>query len=61
MKGAGEKAQEAMRALLEVRPSYIEAAFEQMEQDYGSVEGYLTKGLGLSQQDLQQLKKLYLA
>ena len=61
MKGADEKAREAMRALLEVRPSYIEAAFEQMEQDYGSVEGYLTKGLGLSQQDLQQLKKLYLA
>ncbi|HEX5793779.1 MAG TPA: tyrosine-protein phosphatase, partial [Rheinheimera sp.] len=41
-------------------PALIEAFFQQIEQDYGSVANYLEKEMQLSATDIQLLRKLYL-
>ena len=30
-----------------VKPSYLDEAIETMHQDYGSIDGYVSEGLGL--------------
>jgi len=40
---------EILRPLLEVRREYIEASLEAVYTDWGSFEGYLEKGLGISE------------
>ncbi|WP_308406386.1 tyrosine-protein phosphatase [Streptomyces sp. AC602_WCS936] len=42
--------------LQEVREDYLEAALEQVEEDYGSLRGYLTEGLGLDTRTLMLLR-----
>ncbi|MFI8951027.1 tyrosine-protein phosphatase [Streptomyces sp. NPDC053750] len=42
--------------LQEVREDYLEAAVDQAEEDYGSLRGYLTDGLGLDAPTLAQLR-----
>ncbi|MDQ8706060.1 tyrosine-protein phosphatase [Streptomyces sp. LHD-70] len=42
--------------LLEVREDYLRAALDQAEQDYGSLDGYLTDGLGLDTATLARLR-----
>ncbi|MEU3895074.1 tyrosine-protein phosphatase [Streptomyces sp. NPDC045251] len=42
--------------LQEVRAGYLEAALEQVEEDYGSLRGYLTDGLGLDWHTLVLLR-----
>ncbi|MER5930556.1 tyrosine-protein phosphatase [Streptomyces sp. NPDC002054] len=42
--------------LQEVRQDYLDAATAQLEAEYGSFYGYLTKGLGLSLRDLVKLQ-----
>ncbi|MER7396894.1 tyrosine-protein phosphatase [Streptomyces sp. NPDC000151] len=42
--------------LLEVREDYLQAALDQVEQDYGSLDGYLTDGLGLHASTLAGLR-----
>lgn len=39
-----------MRALLEAREPYLDAAFAAMEERYGSIEGYLRDGLGVTEE-----------
>ena len=39
---------EVMKAILDVRPEYLQAAFDAMKQKYGSIDGYIRKGLGIS-------------
>ena len=36
---------------------YLDAAFDQIRRDYGSVEGYLAKELGLGPRDLARLRR----
>jgi|AZII01.1.fsa_nt_gi protein-tyrosine phosphatase len=43
---------EAINAFMDVRPVYLHAAFAAMKEKYGSVEGYITEGLGISKADL---------
>jgi protein-tyrosine phosphatase len=45
-----------VRALMEVRPEYLEAAFEAMNHKYGSFEGYLHEGLGIDDATLERLR-----
>ena len=45
-----------IRPLLEVRREYLEAAFAAIDEEYGSFENYLDKGLGLSDRELAQLR-----
>jgi len=52
-------------ALLEpvigVRAEYLQASFDAVEAEYGSIDGYLTEGLGLSQATLDALRAEFLA
>jgi protein-tyrosine phosphatase len=49
-----------VRALMEVRPEYLEAAFAAMDEKYGSFEGYLHEGLGIDDATLERLRSALL-
>lgn len=49
---------ERLRALLEARPSYLEAAIAQMEEQSGSIDAYLRDELGMDQERRTLLKAL---
>ncbi|GAB2024273.1 tyrosine/lipid phosphatase LipA [Lactovum odontotermitis] len=55
-----EKQLDVMKALMEAREVYLDTAFSQIGQDFGSVDGYLKEGLSLTKDDLVQLKHMYL-
>ncbi|MEV0323778.1 tyrosine-protein phosphatase [Streptomyces sp. NPDC050658] len=42
--------------LQEVRADYLDAALDQVKRDYGSLDGYLTEGLGLDRATLAGLR-----
>lgn len=46
----------AMKPLLAVEPGYLDAAFAQIIRDYGSVDAYLTRELGVSPMDRRRLQ-----
>lgn len=46
---------DALRALVEVRPEYLQAGLDELERSYGSLDGYLREGLGLSDTTLTKL------
>lgn len=50
-----------IQPLLDVRPEYLDAAFDEVEKRYGSMDSYLHEGLGLSDATLQSLRRLFLA
>jgi protein-tyrosine phosphatase len=45
-----------VRALLEVRPEYLDASFTAIDERYGSFDNYLDQGLGIDEQTLQRLR-----
>jgi protein-tyrosine phosphatase len=49
-----------VRALMEVRPEYLEAAFAAIDEKYGSFEGYLREGLGIDDPTLERLRSTLL-
>jgi len=49
-----------MRALLEAREPYLEAAFTTMETGHGSIDGYLRDALGLSDERRERLRAAFL-
>ncbi|WP_430536493.1 tyrosine-protein phosphatase [Listeria rocourtiae] len=49
-----------MKAVLDVRASYLNAAFDEINAKYGSMDAFLKQGLGLTNQDIKTLKKTYL-
>lgn len=55
-----DKIVEIMTAMLVAKEEYLSAAFEQIKQDFGNVDGYLKVGLGLTEEDLQEFRKMYL-
>jgi protein-tyrosine phosphatase len=46
--------------LFEARPEYLQAAWDQIQQEYGSREAYFKQGLGLSDDGQQSLRRLLL-
>ena len=44
-----------------VEGSYLDAAFDQMRSDYGSVEAYLAKELGVGPRELARLRRRMLS
>lgn len=50
----------ALRALMGTDPMYINAAFDQIRADYGSIGAYLEKELGVTAADRTRLQGLYL-
>jgi protein-tyrosine phosphatase len=51
---------ELLRPLMDVRPAYLEAAFDEVDSVYGSVERYVTIGLGLDRSIADRLRGLLL-
>jgi protein-tyrosine phosphatase len=49
-----------MVPLLEVREEYLQAAFNEVQTTYGSIEAYFKAGLGLSDETIAALKKILL-
>ncbi|WP_306325405.1 tyrosine-protein phosphatase [Streptomyces venezuelae] len=45
------------KPLLDVRPAYLNASFDEVEEEYGSFRTYLRKGLGVDDHQLKELKK----
>lgn len=43
--------------LVELKPEYWAAFLEGLNEEYGGWDGYVTKGLGLSEEDLDTIKK----
>ena len=47
-------------AILGVKKEYLDAAFDEMERRYGSIEGYFSDGLGIESAEQQAIRDLYL-
>ena len=47
-------------AILGVKKEYLEAAFDEMQTKYGSIEKYFSEGLGIDATQQQALRDLYL-
>jgi protein-tyrosine phosphatase len=43
-----QTSREVIDLLLSVRPGYLAAAFDVIDRDYGSIDGYLTRALGVN-------------
>lgn len=50
----------SMHALMSVDQSYLNAAERIINEDYGSTQAYLQQALGLTTQDIEHLKAVYL-
>lgn len=58
--GVSRQAIERKKETLVVQKAYLDAAYEAADKKYGSIQDYLTKGLGLSKQNIAQLRQHYL-
>jgi protein-tyrosine phosphatase len=52
---------EAMSVLWRVQPGFLQAAFEEVDARYGSLEGFFREGLGLREAERERLARLYVA
>ena len=61
MNGSGDKTTEsALRYMFSARSEYLEAAFDCIEHKYGDFKGFLTEGLGVSEEDIAKMRDMYL-
>ncbi len=61
MTGSSDKNTEsALRYMFSARREYLEAAFDCIEDKYGDFKGFLTEGLGLSEEDIARMRNMYL-
>ena len=51
---------EIPRAILGVKKEYLDAAFDEMQTKYGSIENYFSEGLGIDASQQKALRDLYL-
>ena len=51
---------EILRPLLGVEQIYIETAFEEAEEKYGSLENFIREGLNISNKDIENLRNQFL-
>jgi protein-tyrosine phosphatase len=50
-----------LEPVLGVRAEYLQAGFDVVDKEYGSMDGYVRKGLGLSDQTIEALRTEFLA
>jgi len=50
-----------IQPLMDVRPEYLQAGFDAADKEYGSMDGYVRNGLGLSEATIQALRAEFLA
>ena len=53
----GEIWTELLRPVIEVRAEYIEASLAAVREDWGDFEGYLERGLGISEEQRDAIRK----
>lgn len=58
--GAPEVFLAGMGDMMGARKEYLTKSFELIDQNYGTVDQFLAEGIGLSQSELSDLKKIYL-
>jgi protein-tyrosine phosphatase len=56
--GGGERS--IPEAILGVKEEYLEAAFEEMRSNYGSIDNYFSEGLGINTEQQEAIKNLFL-
>lgn len=56
-----EKAEKATRLFFSAQRVFLEATYEKAEELYGSFDGFLTEGLGVTADERAKLKRMYLA
>ncbi|MBQ9632439.1 MAG: tyrosine-protein phosphatase [Lachnospiraceae bacterium] len=56
----GEELGLMMTAMDEVDPQYMINALDWLKEDYGSVKGYITEELGISEEQIEELKDKFL-
>ena len=54
------KAARELNLAMAARKKYILAAFEQMDKSYGGIQEFLRNGIGLTEEEITKLRKLYL-
>lgn len=59
--GASEKVIKGMGDMMGARPEYLDRSFAMIQQHYGDVENFLLEGIGVTNNELKDLRKLYLA
>lgn len=61
MTGSSDKNTEsALRYMFSAKREYLEAAFNCVEHKYGDFKGFLTEGLGISDEDITRMRNMYL-
>ena len=50
----------SVAGLVGVTPSYMEKVFDEAEAQYGSMMGFIKQGIGLTDEEIQQLRDMYL-
>ena len=58
VEGGGEK--EIPMTLLGVKRAFLEASFNEMEKEFGTIEKYFSEGLGIDAAKQQALREHYL-
>lgn len=54
------RSQEAITTLFSAREDFLNAAKEEAEREYGNVDNYLQKGVGLSKEEIKKLQSILL-
>jgi protein-tyrosine phosphatase len=57
LKSSGRTAADVERALMKVQSDYLGAGLDELTARYGDIDGYLSKGLGLSAATVQRLRE----
>lgn len=57
---AGGGDSEIPRAILGVKKEYLDAAFDEVQTKYGSIEKYFSEALGIDAEKQKELRELYL-
>ena len=59
-KGMPESMLEALATLFSVKPEYLAASFSAIEQQFTTFDNYIENGLGITREECNQLRALYL-
>jgi protein-tyrosine phosphatase len=58
--GTGRMPPQVTEVLFRVHPEFLEASFEAIAQDHGSIDAFLRDALGMDDAAKQRLRELYL-
>lgn len=56
----GKRFAAVVRGFMDARPEYLSAALDAIDREYGSFDAYLRNGLGVTGQEIERLKSVYL-